>query len=139
MATYFKKGKHFAVAYRLHGRKRETVYGIKTEKLARHIRAEKDIEETLSRARLLHQDTVTERLAAARELPLEEHVREFQQFIIAKNRSLQHAQQQASHVRRLLGLAGTRSVEDIRLEHVQLALHRSRGSKRGPRTCNAAR
>lgn len=139
MATYFKKGKHFAVAFRLQGRKRECVYGIKTERLAREIKAQKDREETLSRAGLLQDDPATTRMAAARQQPIEEHVKEFEQFILARNRTAQHAQQQASHVRRLLGMARVRGVTDIRLEHIQVALFRLRGDERGPRTCNAAR
>jgi hypothetical protein len=85
MATFYRRGKTFTVAYRLKGGPRQYVYGINTLSLARQVKAKKDTEEQLSRAGLLHVDPVAQKLsAAATKLPLE-HVRDFEQDIRARD------------------------------------------------------
>jgi hypothetical protein len=139
MATYYRKGTTFAVAYRLKGAPRRFIYGIKTERLAQRARAKMELEEQLSRAGLLRSDPDADRFAAAEEKPLNKHIEEFKQNILDRGKDARHAQQQASHVLRLLALAKISNIGRIASEPVQHALKRSLGTRRGPRTCNAAR
>ena len=138
MATYFRRGKTWAVAYRLKGCKRQYLYGIRSEKLARHAKSKKDQEEQLARAGLFTPDPAADRLAAAQRKPLPQHIVEFEGSIVARGKNKQHTQQQAAHVRRLLRMARIGSLSEIDVELVQQTLARLRKTV-SPRTCNAAR
>jgi hypothetical protein len=139
MATTYKKGKSFAVAYRLKDGPRQYIYGIKTERLALRAKLKKDEEEQLSRAGLHRADPHAEQLTAAGRKPLSEHIEGFERNILARGKGPRYAGQQAAHVRRLFSIAKVTSVGRIAVEPVQQALKRLGESGCGPRTCNAAR
>lgn len=139
MSSYFKVGNRYRVAYRLRGQPRRYVNGIKSERIAKQVKVQKDLQEQLTQAQLLTVDPRAERVTAAGRQPINVHVMAFQKFLLAQGRKPQHALQQASHVRRLLRMSGIRSADEIAIEPVQESLKKLRASGRGPRTCNAAR
>src|SRR5258706_8518057 len=141
MATYFKKknGNTYTVAYRLKGDQRRYVYGIKTEELAKKVERAKAAEEQLSRLGFPHAEPDARRMAIASARTVTVHIDDFEQDILSRGKNAQHAQQQASHCRRLFKMARVNSVGQISCEAFQRALGRLLGPKCGPRTCNAAR
>jgi site-specific recombinase XerD len=139
VASYYRKGTTFAVAYRLKGGPRRFIYGLKTERLARQASAKMEQDEQLSRAGLLSAHSDAEGLAAAEQKPLAKHIEDFRQSILDRGKDKRYAQQQASHARRLLSLAKIATVGGISCEAIQRALKRLLGPQQGPRTCNAAR
>jgi site-specific recombinase XerD len=98
---------------------------------------QKRLEEDLSRTGLLKTDG-GERTGAA-SATISAHVEAFERDILARGNTAQHAQQQASHVRRLMRMAHIDRIDDIRRESVQAGLRRLLSPRCGPRTCNAAR
>lgn len=121
MATYYKTGKTWAVAFKLKGCRRGYVYGIRTERLAKQIKSQKDLQEQLAKAGIHNAPPHANNVEAAELKPIDEHVDAFQKAIVARGKNPQHAQQQASHVRRLLSMTRARHVSQIEHEAVQAA------------------
>jgi hypothetical protein len=146
MASYFRVGQKWAVAYdgRLDGKpkgKRSYIYGIKTESLAKRAKAQKDIEEQLLRAGLYKPDAQGGKTRRADEQPIEEHITWFETTILNRGKQPKHAQQQAAHVRRLLGMAGIQRLSGLDdAAAVQAAAKRlmDEGDELAPSTANAA-
>ena len=139
MATYYKNRKNWAVAFKLTGRPRQYVHGIRTEKLAQQIKAQKDLQEQLSKAGIHTPAPYADKVEAAKLRPIEEHIDEFEKLIRARGKNPQHAQQQASHVRRLFDMAQIRNVSQIEPAVLQYAAKRLMDDQHlAPRTANAA-
>jgi hypothetical protein len=86
MATSYKDGKTYTVAYRLKGQPRAYVYGIKTEKLAKSAAAKKSNEEQLVRAGLHTPDLKADKFAKHAAATIDEHVDAFERSLKAKGR-----------------------------------------------------
>lgn len=139
MATYYKTGKTWAVAFKLKGCRRDYVYGIRTEKLAKQVKAQKDLQEQFSKAGIHRPVPHASRAEAAELKPIEEHVDAFEKSILARGKNSQHAHQQASHVRRLLDMAKVRHISQIEPDLIQSEAKRLMDEEGlAPRTANAA-
>lgn len=144
MATYYKTGKTFTIAYdgRLDGKpkgSRGYIYGVRTRKLAEQAKADKDLGEQLYKIGRLHVQKNAASHAKAAESPIEDLILAFYRSIIAKGRQKQHAHQQAAHIRRLLKLAHIQSLNALEAEPIQSAARSLMDENDlGPRTANAA-
>jgi len=139
MASFYKKGKTFVVVFRLKGFRREYIYGISNEKLAKRIKQRKDEEEQLSRAGLIHADPYEEQLRIGRATSIFEHISCFGKSIRDRGKSRQYARQQESLVRRVFLKVKIADLDGIRTDSIQSALMRMREDGRGARTVNSAR
>jgi hypothetical protein len=139
MASYYKHKKAWVVSYRLAGRPREYVYGIRTERVARQTKAAKDVEEQLVKVGLHTPRPNAAKIDAAELKPIADHVDNFERSIVQRGKEAQHARQTASLVRRLLKAAGVHRVSQIEAEpdpgRRQAA---DDDGGRAPRTANAA-
>lgn len=143
MASYFKKGKSFAVAFdgRLSGLpkgRRDFIYGLKSEGMARRSAAKKTEEEQLFRAGLYRPDPHTAKHRAAEAVDIGEHVAAFGRSLKAKGDCRDHYIGQESHVRRLLRLAKVTRVSGLNAEGIQAAAAQLLADGLSPRTVNAA-
>src|SRR4051794_4088027 len=139
MATVYKKGKTFTVSYRLKGDRRRYVSGLKTVGVATKVKANKELQEQLSKAGLLPVDRDGNAFDSASSKAIAEHIEEFETFVVSSGSGKRHAAQQAGRVRRLLSRAGIRTVQDIALEPIQNQLAQLRDERCGARTRNAIR
>lgn len=138
MASYYRTGKTFAVAYRLKGQPREYLYGIKSEKLARQAKHSKDLQEQLARAGLYKAAPHAAKIDAAEAKPIEEHLITFERSIVNEGSGSQHAQQTTAHVRRLLKMARVNRISQLEAEPIQDAAKKLMDEGLAPRTANAA-
>lgn len=143
MASFYKNGKTFTVAYdgSLDGKPkghRSYIYGIKSRKLAEQAKSRKDNEEQLLHARLLHVDPHAGKLRQAEQAPIAELVDTFYRSIVSRGKVAKHARTQAQHVRRLVKMAGVTAVPQLEAEPIQAAAARLMEDGLGPRTANAA-
>lgn len=139
MASYYKKRGKWVVSFRLKGQARDHVYGIKTESIARQVAAAKTLEEQLVKAGLHTPRPDAAKLDAAAKKAAARHVDDLEKSIVDKGKKPQHAQQTASHVRRLLKMAAIARLDQLEAGPIQAAAKRLIDEEGlAPRTANAA-
>jgi hypothetical protein len=139
MASLFKRRGTYVVAYRLKGQKRQRIYGIKTLAIARQVKHAKELEEQLAKTGLHRPVPNAAKFEAAEEKAITKHIDDFERSIRNRDKHPQHAQQTASHVRRLFKLAGITRLSEMEGEAIQAAAKRLIDEQGlAPRTANAA-
>src|SRR4051794_23920331 len=124
MASCYKRGKTYTVAYRLKGHPRQYIFGIKSADLAKKAKEKKALEEELARADLFRPDPHAGRLTSAAAKPIAEHIADFKQDILARGKNGQYSHQQSAHCHRLFKMARISDTGHIACEPLQRALSR---------------